>query len=146
MVARAVRLHQMARVKREALEMFQLEGKHLGDRAGLEARFATALETLWIAYQPIVSWSRRTTFACEALVRNEEPTLRSPPDLFEAAERLGRVQELGRTVRERVAQTLDAHPIRGCCSSTCTPWSWTTTRCSTRRRRCRGTPSEWSWR
>ena len=43
-VARAVRLHQMARIKREALEMFRIEGKHLGDRAGLEARFATALE------------------------------------------------------------------------------------------------------
>ena len=37
-VARAVRLHQMAKIKREALEMFRLEGKHLGDRASLEAR------------------------------------------------------------------------------------------------------------
>jgi len=71
------------------------------------------VDSLWIAYQPIVSWSRRTTFAWEALVRNEEPTLRSPPDLFAAAERLGRVQELGRTVRERVAQTLDRYPVPG---------------------------------
>ena len=112
-VARAVRLHQIARVKRDALEMFQMEGKKIGDRAGLEARFAVALNSLWIAYQPIISWSRRTTFAWEALVRNEEPTLRSPPDLFEAAERLGRVQDLGRTVRDRVAQTLDRYPIPG---------------------------------
>ncbi len=112
-VARAVRLHQIARVKRDALEMFQTEGKKIGDRAGLEARFAAALDSLWIAYQPIISWSRRTTFAWEALVRNEEPTLRSPPDLFEAAERLGRVQDLGRTVRDRVAQTLDRYPIPG---------------------------------
>src|SRR5579871_106737 len=36
-VSRAVRLHQIARVKREALEVFQQEGKHIGDRAGLEA-------------------------------------------------------------------------------------------------------------
>ncbi len=112
-VARAVRLHQMARIKREALEMFRLDGKHLGDRAGLEARFASALSSLWIAYQPIVSWSKRNTFAHEALVRNEEPTLRSPPDLFEAAERLGRLEELGRTVRDRVAQTLDVSPVDG---------------------------------
>jgi EAL domain-containing protein (putative c-di-GMP-specific phosphodiesterase class I) len=109
-VTRAVRLHQVARIKREALDMYRLEGKTLGDRAGLEARFARAMETLWIAYQPIVSWSRRSTFAYEALVRNEEPTLRSPPDLFEAAERLGRLQELGRTVRDRVAKTLDEQP------------------------------------
>jgi len=112
-VARAVRLHQMARIKREALEMFRTEGKHLGDRAGLEVRFAAALRTLWIAYQPIVSWSKRSTFAYEALVRNEEPTLRSPPDLFEAAERLGRTQDLGRTVRARVADTLDRDPVAG---------------------------------
>jgi EAL domain-containing protein (putative c-di-GMP-specific phosphodiesterase class I) len=112
-VARAVRLHQMAKIKREALEMFRLEGKHLGDRAGLEARLANAISTLWIAYQPIVSWSRRTAFAYEALVRNEEPTLRSPPDLFEAAERLGKLQDLGRLVRDRVAQTLDEKPIDG---------------------------------
>ena len=112
-VTRAVRLHQIARVKREALEVFQQEGKHIGDRAGLETRFATALDSLWIAYQPIISWSRRSTFAWEALVRNEEPTLRSPPDLFEAAERLGRVRDLGRTVRDRVAQTLDRQPMNG---------------------------------
>src|SRR5450432_4100667 len=112
-VARAVRLHQMARIKREALEMFRTEGKHLGDRAGLEVRFASALSSLWIAYQPIVSWAKRSTFAYEALVRNEEPTLRSPPDLFEAAERLGRTQDLGRTVRARVADTLDHDPIEG---------------------------------
>jgi EAL domain-containing protein (putative c-di-GMP-specific phosphodiesterase class I) len=112
-VTRAVRLHQMAKIKREALEMFRLEGKHLGDRASLEARLARAMETLWIAYQPIVSWSRRTTFAHEALVRNEEPTLRSPPDLFEAAERVGRLQDLGRVIRSQVAQTLAAHPTDG---------------------------------
>ena len=112
-VARAVRLHQMAKIKREALEMFRLEGKHLGDRAGLEARLANAISTMWVAYQPIVSWSRRTAFAYEALVRNEEPTLRSPPDLFEAAERLGRLQDLGRMIRDRVAQTLDENPIEG---------------------------------
>jgi EAL domain-containing protein (putative c-di-GMP-specific phosphodiesterase class I) len=112
-VARAVRLHQMAKIKREALEMFRLEGKHLGDRASLEARLARAMDTLWIAYQPIISWSRRSTFAYEALVRNEEPTLRSPPDLFEAAERLGRLQDLGRTVRDRVARTLDEKPVSG---------------------------------
>jgi EAL domain-containing protein (putative c-di-GMP-specific phosphodiesterase class I) len=110
-IARAVRLHQMAKIKREALEMFRLEGKHLGDRASLEARLARALETLWIAYQPIISWSRQATFAFEALVRNEEPTLRSPPDLFEAAERLGRLQDLGRIVRDRVARTLDEQPV-----------------------------------
>jgi EAL domain-containing protein (putative c-di-GMP-specific phosphodiesterase class I) len=112
-VARATRLHQMAKIKREALELFRLEGKHLGDRAGLEVRFANAIKTLWLAYQPIVSWSTQSVLAYEALVRNEEPTLRAPPDLFEAAERLGRLRELGRVIRDRVAQTLIDVPIEG---------------------------------
>ena len=112
-VARATRLHQMAKIKREALELFRLEGKHLGDRAGLEVRFANALKTLWLAFQPIVSWSTQSVIAYEALVRNEEPTLRAPPDLFEAAERLGRLRELGRIIRDRVAQTLVEIPVEG---------------------------------
>jgi EAL domain-containing protein (putative c-di-GMP-specific phosphodiesterase class I) len=109
-VARATRLHQMAKIKREALELFRLEGKHLGDRAGLEARFANAINTLWLAFQPIVSWTEKSVLAYEALVRNEEPTLRAPPDLFEAAERLGRLRELGRIIRDRVAKTLVDNP------------------------------------
>jgi EAL domain-containing protein (putative c-di-GMP-specific phosphodiesterase class I) len=109
-VARATRLHQMAKIKREALELFRLEGKYLGDRAGLEARFANAINTLWLAFQPIVSWTDKSIIAYEALVRNEEPTLRAPPDLFEAAERLGRLRELGRIIRDRVAKTLVDNP------------------------------------
>ncbi|HEX4404628.1 MAG TPA: EAL domain-containing protein [Polyangia bacterium] len=112
-VTRAVRLHQMALIKREALALFHIDNKALGDRAGLEARFENALATLWVAYQPIVSWSAQLVFAYEALVRNKEPTLRSPPDLFEAAERLGRLQELGRVIRDRVASTADELPSGG---------------------------------
>jgi EAL domain-containing protein (putative c-di-GMP-specific phosphodiesterase class I) len=112
-VTRAVRLHQMAKIKREALELMRLEGRHLGDRAGLEARFGNALRTLWVAYQPIVSWSSQQVFAYEALVRNEEATLRSPPDLFAAAERLGRLQELGRVIRDRVARAAAELPGPG---------------------------------
>lgn len=112
-VARAVRLHQMARVRREALEQYRAGGRQLGDRASLEARFARALSTVWIAYQPIISWSSRTLFAYEALVRNEEPALRNPGDLFDAAERLNRLHELGQIIRERVANTIRDIPSTG---------------------------------
>jgi len=99
-VTRAARLHQMARVRRE----IELEsGRSIGDRAGLEVRFGNALQTLWMAYQPIVSWSARSVFAHEALVRNEEATMRHPDHLLEAAERLGRLHDLGRAIRANVA-------------------------------------------
>ena len=110
LVARAVRLHQMARVRREALELYRSGGFPLGDRAGLEARFALALEKLWMAYQPIVSWAGRRLFAYEGLVRSDEPTMRGPGDLFAAAERLGLLHDLGRVIRNRVADTMRTMP------------------------------------
>jgi EAL domain-containing protein (putative c-di-GMP-specific phosphodiesterase class I) len=107
---RAVRVHKLARVRREAAALQELEGKPIGDRAGLEARFASAVEKLWVAAQPIVSWSSRETFAYETLLRTDEPTLRSPLDFFDAAERLGRAPELGRIIRRHVAELLRASP------------------------------------
>jgi EAL domain-containing protein (putative c-di-GMP-specific phosphodiesterase class I) len=93
----------MARFKREALSVLDLPNRALGDRAGLEVRLSSALDSLWVAYQPIVAFEHRQVLAYEALVRNEEPTLRSPLDLFDAAERLGRLHEVARRIRSRVA-------------------------------------------
>jgi len=105
-VHRAVAMHKLALVRREAAMMTELEGKQIGDRAGLEARFTSAVEKLWVAAQPIVSWSGRSVFAYETLLRTDEPTLRSPLDFFDAAERLGKAAELGRIIRRHVAGIL----------------------------------------
>jgi EAL domain-containing protein (putative c-di-GMP-specific phosphodiesterase class I) len=102
-VRHAVRLHAMARVKREAFEVVGLEQRRLGDRAGLEARFAMALRLMWMAYQPIVSLKDKRTFGYEALLRSGEPSLPGPGDVLDAAERLGRIGELGRAIRKRIA-------------------------------------------
>jgi EAL domain-containing protein (putative c-di-GMP-specific phosphodiesterase class I) len=109
-VARAVRVHKLARVRREAAAVRELEGKPIGDRDGLEARFASGIDKLWVAAQPIISWSGRSIFAYETLLRTDEPTLRSPLDFFDAAERLGRAAELGRIIRQHVARTLHDSP------------------------------------
>ncbi|MBN2369186.1 MAG: EAL domain-containing response regulator [Vicinamibacteria bacterium] len=110
-VQRAIRLHGLARLKRQALELTGHSGKALGDRAGLEGRFERALKTLWIAFQPIVSHSRRAVVAYEGLVRNDEPTMASPHDFFDAAERLHRIHEVGRSIRKHVAEAcVDAPP------------------------------------
>ncbi len=105
-VERAARVHRLARVRREAVLVRELEGKPIGDRAGLEARFASAIDKLWVASQPIVSWAGRAIFAYETLLRTDEPTLRSPLDFFDAAERLGRAPELGRIIRGHVAKIM----------------------------------------
>ncbi|MDB4966913.1 MAG: hypothetical protein JWN44_2602 [Myxococcales bacterium] len=104
----AVRLCRTARLKRQALHIVGNVHKFVGDRAGLEARFGNALDTLWMAYQPIVSLASKQVYAYEALVRNGESTMSSPVALFSAAQRLGRLHELGRSIRKAVAADVTA--------------------------------------
>ncbi|OQX66682.1 MAG: hypothetical protein B6A08_19275 [Sorangiineae bacterium NIC37A_2] len=103
-VTRALNMHALCRIQRQAAALAEIPQVGLPDRAALEARFNTALDRLWMAYQPIVSWSQTRVFAYEALVRSGEETLASPAALFETAELLGRTAELGRTIRSRVGE------------------------------------------
>jgi EAL domain-containing protein (putative c-di-GMP-specific phosphodiesterase class I) len=109
-VRRAARLHAFARLKRQSLDLLGQPGWALGDRASLEPRFGRALETLWMAFQPIVAPRTRSVYAYEALARSDEPTLAMPTELFSAAERLGRVAELGLAIRRKVAEALAPLP------------------------------------
>jgi EAL domain-containing protein (putative c-di-GMP-specific phosphodiesterase class I) len=109
-VERAVQMSRLGRIKREALEYLQTTGDWIGDRAGLDVTFTSALETLWMAYQPIVSWSQKRTIAFEALVRPTHPALPHPGALIGAAERLGYIHRLGRQLRDNVAATVAATP------------------------------------
>jgi EAL domain-containing protein (putative c-di-GMP-specific phosphodiesterase class I) len=111
-VQRAVRLHALSRLKREAMELQRGEAGWVHDRADLEAKFADALKGLWMAYQPIVDAVRRQTFAYEALVRTDEPSLARPSDLLGTAERLARLPDLGRAIRARVAADVPGVPGR----------------------------------
>jgi EAL domain-containing protein (putative c-di-GMP-specific phosphodiesterase class I) len=84
--------------------------KQIGDLAGLDASLDRALSTLWVAYQPIVTWSKRQIYAFEGLLRCGEPSLPYPGAVLEAAERLGRLDEVGRSIRDRVAGVIEQAP------------------------------------
>jgi EAL domain-containing protein (putative c-di-GMP-specific phosphodiesterase class I) len=100
-VGEAVRLHKLAQAKRQALELAGGYDRLVGDSAGLLGSFGRALDSLWIAYQPIVSWPTRQVFGFEALLRSREKALPHPGAVIDAAERLNRTRELGRAVREK---------------------------------------------
>ena len=100
----AVRQHEVARVKRRALESYGMDHKTLEDLAALELRFASAMDGLWVAFQPIVAWGERTVYGYEALVRSAEPSLSSPDLLLGAAERLGKLPGLARAIRWRASR------------------------------------------
>jgi EAL domain-containing protein (putative c-di-GMP-specific phosphodiesterase class I) len=109
-VQEASRLHEVARLKRAVLELRGGAWKQPADRVGLEASLDRALGTLWMAFQPIVSIERSTVLAYEALLRSDEPTLPNPTVLVDAAERTGRLTELGRIIRAAVAAQVEAAP------------------------------------
>jgi EAL domain-containing protein (putative c-di-GMP-specific phosphodiesterase class I) len=107
-VRHASQLYRLARMKREALELVGPPGA--SDRVGLDVSFRRALETLWVAFQPIVSASKRSIWGYEALMRSSDPVLPGPTHLLDAAERLGALDELGQLIRRRAAEPLERAP------------------------------------
>jgi EAL domain-containing protein (putative c-di-GMP-specific phosphodiesterase class I) len=110
-IARAVRLNRMAQMKREALALVSEGGLGVADRLGLEASFERALDTLWIAYQPIVRVVDRALFGYEALLRSEEKALPHPGAILDAAERLGRLPDLGKKIRAAACTPLSTASV-----------------------------------
>jgi EAL domain-containing protein (putative c-di-GMP-specific phosphodiesterase class I) len=74
------------------------------DEAGLSARLDHALASLWMAYQPIVSWRGRAVYSYEALFRTTAPDVNGPLEMLELAERTRRLFDVGRAIRARVAE------------------------------------------
>ena len=99
----AAHCHRMARMKARAAEILGVAAGP-GDRAGVEASFRRALDTLWIAYHPIVDPRKRIVFGHEALLRSREPSLPHPGAVLDAAERLDALDVLGRAIRARAAE------------------------------------------
>jgi EAL domain-containing protein (putative c-di-GMP-specific phosphodiesterase class I) len=98
-VEKAAPLHRMLELQRKK-----------GDRDDLDtlaASFSSAIERIWMAFQPIVR-PDGTVFGYEALLRSDEPALPHPGAVLDAAERLDRLDDLGRVVRSRAAAAFAA--------------------------------------
>jgi EAL domain-containing protein (putative c-di-GMP-specific phosphodiesterase class I)/ActR/RegA family two-component response regulator len=105
---RAVKLAALARAKREAIDA-GLGGTHASsERAALEQSFERALDSMWIAFQPIVDGRTHDTIGFEALLRSNETTMSTPSSILEAAERLDRIHDLGQSVRDKAADSFAA--------------------------------------
>jgi len=101
-IGRAATVGQLARSKREYVLEFGSGKFRVGDLAGVDAMLDRALASLWMAYQPIVRASDSCVMAYEALMRANEPSLPHPGAMLDAAERSGRIHDLGRAVRDNV--------------------------------------------
>jgi EAL domain-containing protein (putative c-di-GMP-specific phosphodiesterase class I) len=109
-IGRAHKLHRLARMKREALRLVGAAADEAGDLAGLQAGFDRALSSLWMAFQPIVDGKARGILGYEALMRSGEASLPHPGAVLGAAERLERLNDLGRRVRTLSAQAFANAP------------------------------------
>ena len=101
---KAIHLRRMARVRQRAAELLGQSAASAADRAGLEATFQRCIDSLWMAYHPIVGTHSHRTVGFEALLRSNEPSLPHPGAVLDAAERLGQLDVLGRTVRDRTTR------------------------------------------
>jgi CheY-like chemotaxis protein len=106
-VERGLGLRKIAKVRREASNYLGQAGRSVDDGSGLSQSLTSALASIWMAYQPIVQASDGQVYGYEALLRSNEPSLPHPGAVFDAAEKLGRVSEVGRAVRRSVAASLD---------------------------------------
>jgi EAL domain-containing protein (putative c-di-GMP-specific phosphodiesterase class I) len=111
-VTQAVRVYRLTQAKRRALALLGMDGDGAG--IDLQTSFEQVLQSLWIAYQPIVRAGDGSIFGYEALLRSDVPQLPGPGHVLEAAERLGELVRLGRTIRTRAAE-----PVR----NTPEPWA-----------------------
>ena len=111
-VRSAARLRRLARMKRKALEVLGAHDDRVLDHGQLEERFDKALDALWMAFQPIVQWSTQKIFGYEALVRSHGNFFAHPGELFDAAERLNRLNDLGRAIRSAVSKTIATNADR----------------------------------
>jgi EAL domain-containing protein (putative c-di-GMP-specific phosphodiesterase class I) len=102
-VTEAVRMHRLAKLKREALAVLESDGRWMGDRASLEGAFGRSLSLMWMAYQPVLDLRLHRVVGYEGLLRSDEPTLGRPDALLDAAERLGRLWDVGRRTRAQMA-------------------------------------------
>ncbi|HEY3746176.1 MAG TPA: EAL domain-containing protein [Gemmatimonadaceae bacterium] len=102
-IDRAVNVGRMARLKRECVQESGSGSFYVGDHAGIQSTLDRALQSVWIAYQPVVQANDGRTFGYEALLRSAEPILQHPSALLKAAERVRRVHDVGRAVRDLVA-------------------------------------------
>ncbi len=106
-VERAESERAKAEERRTALPLLRMVEDEQRKTAELDAAFSSALDSLWMAYQPIFRTDNGAVHAYEALLRSSEPRLPGPPDVLRAAEDLQAVSDLGRIVRARAAKPFE---------------------------------------
>ncbi len=109
-IDKALRRRLSARPRRESSSPGASNGAFARERAAQNATLDRALDRMWMAFQPIVDAERRCVFGHEALMRTREPSFTNPGAILAAAERLGRLGDVGARVRALCARDFEEAP------------------------------------
>jgi len=110
LVEQAIGMRQMAQAKREMFHLTDGKTGTASDFAGQLSRFERAVDSIYLNFQPIWSVKKGEAVGFECLLRCSEPSLKQPPDLIQAAEELGRTEEIGRAIRHAAVEALPDLP------------------------------------
>ncbi len=105
-LTQASHFSKLARLKREATDFLRTADLQVDDRRALEQDFMSAIELAWMAYQPIVSTSKKEILGYEALFRTKEPSIPHPGAMLDAAEKLDQLHLVGQRVRTLIARDI----------------------------------------
>lgn len=97
-----------ARRQRRATEIASHHDEEEATKSERIVHLARAFDSVYMVYQPIVSWRLHKPIGYEALARSSHEKLGNPGALFAEAERFGRVQSLGRIIRGEVLAVAEA--------------------------------------
>ena len=98
------RVQRLAAPTEDAAEFLGDDGSSL---------FEEILETVYMAYQPLVrsvAGQPEEVYGVEALLRAQHPRYKHPGQVIGAAEALGRLDELGLTIRTRIREDMRLFP------------------------------------
>lgn len=108
-VNRAARLHDLAVRRRQAMRLLAADQEEESLRSSENQLISRAIGALRMAFQPIFGADGQV-FGYEALMRSGEPAFKGPLDVLEAAERLGRLVDLGRACRSKALRDFSRAP------------------------------------
>lgn len=105
-VEKAARSYRSAKADEEAALSLGNASPSGRDPQRMSRSFDRCLDSLWMAFQPIVEPRAQRIFGFESLLRSREPDFPHPGVVLDVAERLGRLDELGRMVRRLTASAI----------------------------------------
>ncbi len=76
----------------------------------LDGLVTRAIDLLWVAFQPVISWRNRGIVGYQALPRTNEPGVETTGALLEAADRAGRLRDVGQAVRRELSRVMSQLP------------------------------------